>query len=258
MGKIKVLIVDDEALGRSRIMDLLPGNKSIEEIREAEDVPSAIDYIHTFQPDILFLDIHLGTTSGFDLLEQITEEEFPLTIFVTAFDEYALKAFDYSAVDYLLKPFTNERFYKALNSAFSQLETRDALEQQKKFSDILTFIRSKGLDTGLRNNKLAIKVGNKTNFIDKNDIKYILASGYYVEIYANEKKHVLRSSLSNMLEVLNNEKFVRIHRSTVVNLEEVTEVIHSDYGEVDVKLSDQRLFRLSKSYKKQFFDLVGL
>ncbi len=129
---------------------------------------------------------------------------------------------------------------------------------EDKITDLLKYVKNSNLSSINYSERLPVKLGNKVCFINVNDIKYIVASGYYAEIYTDDKKHLLRESLSNLIESLDPNKFIRVHRSTIINLTEVGELVNSNYGEIDVKMNDKKLFRISKSYKKKFLTKMGL
>ncbi len=258
MSEVTALVVDDEKLGRKRIIDLLATHSGIKIIGECDSAESAILNIQAKSPELVFLDIQLEDATGFDVLQKIRVNKAPLVIFVTAYDEFALKAFDYSAFDYLLKPFSDQRFHDSLKKALNQIQLMDHLEYEKKVHSILKYLETNGEADKNYTNKLPIRTGNKTSFIEKSDIKYVTASGYYAEIYTTGKMYVLRISLQEILLSLSSPQFIRIHRSTIVNAEEILEIIHSDYSEIDVKMSDNKMFRLSKSYKKKFMEYIGI
>ncbi|SNR83097.1 LytR/AlgR family response regulator transcription factor [Lutibacter flavus] len=254
--KINTLIIDDEALARQRLINLVNDVPELELIGECSTGKEAISAINEYEPDVIFLDIQMKDLNGFDVLQKITVNKKPLVVFVTAYNEYALKAFDFFAFDYLLKPYKDERFFKSIENIINFTNNKNYNPFDEKINDLLKYIKI--TETSNYSQKLPIKLGNKVYFIDLNDIKYIIASGYYAEIITNDKKHLLRESLSNLIESLDPNKFIRIHRSTIINLKEIGELIHSNYGEIDVKMNDKKLFRVSKSYKKMFLTKMGL
>ncbi len=258
MAETTILIIDDEELGRKRIKDLLSKVLGVKIIGESDSAAAAVKDIEKRLPDLVFLDIQLADATGFEVLQNIKVTKTPLVIFVTAYDEFALKAFDYSAFDYLTKPFSDQRFYDSLQKAIDQVHLLDRTEYDRKINRILKYLKNTQNPDNNHDSKLPIRTGNKTSFISKNEIKYIIASGYYVEIYTITKTHVLRFSLPEILTILNSQKFIRIHRSTIVNVDEIQEIVHSDYGEIDVKMGDNKMFRLSKSYKKFFMEFIGI
>ena len=256
--KINTIIIDDEALARQRIANLVNEVPEMELIDQCSTGKEAVLAIDEKEPDVIFLDIQMKDLNGFDVLQRITTDKKPLVIFVTAYNEYALKAFDYFAFDYLLKPYKDDRFFKSVENIINYNKKNDYNPFSEKLNDLLKYVQNKSEPASSFSEKLPVKLGNKVFFIDKNHIKYILASGYYAEIYTDDKKHLLRESLSNLIESLDPAKFIRIHRSTIINISEIKGLVNSNYGEVDVKMNDQNLFRVSKSYKKVFLTKMGL
>ncbi|MFD1161810.1 LytR/AlgR family response regulator transcription factor [Hwangdonia seohaensis] len=258
IAPIKAIIIDDEFLARKRVSNLLNDIKDIELIEECSSGKEAIKAIHDKKPDLIFLDIQITDMTGFDILKQIDESAMPLIIFITAFDEFALKAFDFFAFDYLLKPFKDERFFQSTNKVIDMFSSNKSDGLNKKINNLLQYIENPNTDFfETKNSKLAIKANGKISFIEKNDIKYIQASGYYAEIFTEQKKYLLREPLSSLLHQLKSFKFTRIHRSTIINTSLIKEVLYSNYGEIDVKMQDEKLFRISKSYKKEFQKKMG-
>ncbi len=177
----------------------------------------------------------------------------PLIVFITAYDNYAIQAFNNYALDFLLKPFKNNRFFETLN----RIEERIKLNSNG--TDIRKFLMEvQGRIPNPLASRLPIRENNRTVFVNKDRIKYICASSYYSDIYSLEKKYTVRESLKNLMPQLNAHKFVRIHRSTIINIDYMLELVHSDYNEMDVRMQDQELFRISKSYKKEFLQKLGL
>ncbi len=254
---MRTLIIDDEQLARKRIVNLLKEVKEIELIGECTNGENAISEINKQNPDLIFLDINMKDMNGFEVLQNIEVDPKPIVIFVTAYDEYALKAFDVYAFDFLLKPFKADRFFKTIKKVLevSRYEAENNFE--KRLNDLLK-LYSKYPTDSLYDQKLPIKIGNKTIFINTPDIKYILGSGYYAEIYVDDKKHLLRESLSNLNETLNKDVFFRIHRSAIINLNYLKEIVHSEYSEIDVRMKDNKLIKVSRSNKKEFLQKMGV
>ena len=249
----RVIIVDDELLARKRIAELLRMRPEFQIDAECANGEEAIGKINRLAPDVLFLDVELKDLTGFDVLQQLTLQKMPLIVFITAYDNYAIQAFNNYALDFLLKPFKNHRFF----------ETLDRIEERIKLNTNGTDIRKfllemQGGSSNPLASRLPIRENNRTVFVNKDRIKYICASSYYSDIYSVEKKYTVRESLKNLMPQLNVHKFVRIHRSTIINMDYMQELVHSDYNEMDVRMQDQELFRISKSYKKEFLQKLGL
>jgi len=253
--KISALIIDDEPLSRKLIINLLASVSEIEVTEQCKTGREAIEIINKLSPDLIFLDIKLKDMTGFDVLEKISIKV-PLVIFVTAFDSFAIKAFDFFAFDYLLKPFNEDRFYKSVNRAIENFKIRDTGIVQENIKDFLNHLRLPET-TADNNKKIPVSLGNKTTFVYHNDILYISASSYYVEIYTEKSKYLHRDSMYNLLNELNSNDFIRIHRSTIINLGCVHELVNFNYG-IGVRMTDLKQFRVSKSYKKEFLIKMGL
>ncbi|MFD1615661.1 LytR/AlgR family response regulator transcription factor [Gelatiniphilus marinus] len=256
---IKAIIIDDEFLARKRVANLLNEIKDIEVIEECSSGKEAIKAINNKKPDLIFLDIQITDMTGFDILKEVDESIRPLIIFITAFDEFALKAFDFFAFDYLLKPFKDERFFQSTNKVIELFSSNKSNALNKKINNLLKYINNPNASfQDIKHTKLAIKANGKISFIEKNDIKYIQASGYYAEIFTEQKKYLLRESLNSLLDQLKSFNFIRIHRSTIINSALIKEVLYSNYGEIDVKMMDEKLFRISKTHKKEFQKKMGI
>lgn len=254
---MKALVIDDEELARKRVLNLLEDVDKIEVIGECSNGRNAIERINADKPDLIFLDINMKDMNGFEVLKKVEISPKPVVIFVTAYDNYALKAFDVEAFDFLLKPFKDERFFKTINKVLHTTQTEADSNFEKRMVEFFHEYSKGGVQLNAVS-KIPIKQGNKTALVDPNDILYIQASGYYAEIFVDSKKYVLRESLNNLAEILDSNVFVRIHRSTIANLNFVDEIIHSDYSEIDAKMIDGKLLHISKSHKKEFLEKIGI
>lgn len=258
---LKALVIDDEPLARKRILLLLNDIQEIEAIGECKTGKEAVEAIQELLPDVVFLDIKMKDKTGFEVLKEIPEAKMPQVVFVTAYDAFALKAFDFYAVDYLLKPFSKERFLKAVDKILrTQKEQAPRTEQLNKIQEVVAYLdKLKQVSIPkMTSNKIPVRTGKKIEFIDTENIHYITASGSYVDIYTMKKNHVLRSTLQDLLSQLPANKFYRIHRSTIINMDFLIQVLQSDYGEIDVKMNDGKIFRVSKSYKKEIQHFLGI
>lgn len=256
MAKIKAVVVDDELLAIKRIEQLLKDHPEFEILASFTEADKAISEIDSLETDVLFLDVDLGFMSGFDILKKIQTS--PLVIFVTAYDKHAIAAFDHFAFDFLLKPYKDERFNKCINRVV-QLHLDDTKSSyEKRLKELIDHISQPKKENTFNSGKIMVKLGNKIQLIPTQDIMYIRASGYYSEIFTKNKKHVLRESLANLSKHLEPYSFSRIHRSTIVNFDFIQELINSNYGELDVKMTTNTLLRVSKSYKKAFLKKLGV
>ncbi|RLK06794.1 LytR/AlgR family response regulator transcription factor [Tenacibaculum discolor] len=254
--KVSILIIDNEKTARSRFKKLVSNYNFIEIVGECSDGLDAIEKINTLSPDVVYLDTKINNMTGFDIIEKITLPKKPIFIFTASSNEHAVKAFDYFAFDYLLKPLEEDRFYASIKKVIDYKK----IEKLSSLDNILDLVKEKTpIEMPVKGTKINIKSGNKIIFLERNNIKYISASGYYVEIFTTDnKKYLLRESLSSIIKRLNSNLFVRIHRSTIINSNFIDEIITSNYGETDVKINDNKTFRVSKSYKKDFQELMGV
>ena len=258
--KISILIVDDEKTARARFKKLVSEYSFIEIVGECSNGVDAIEKINTLSPDVVYLDTKINDMTGFDIIEKITLPQKPIFIFTASSNEYAVKAFDYFAFDYLLKPLEEDRFYSSIKKVINYKKIVELSNFNNNLDNIIGLVKeSTPIETPVKGTKINIKSGNKIIFLERNTIKYISASGYYVEIFTTDnKKYLLRESLSSIIKRLNSSLFVRIHRSTIINSNFIDEIITSNYGETDVKINDNKTFRVSKSYKKDFQELMGV
>lgn len=253
---VRTLIIDDESLARRRIRHLLGPRTDVEILGECRNGVEAIEAIRAERPELIFLDIQMKDMTGFEVLENIPSDEMPLVIFVTAYDQYAISAFDVFAFDYLLKPFKDERFQLSVDKAVDALSRR-RLPNAPQIQDLLAYLRREPT-TEARPRTIPIRGSGKISFVELSDITHIEASGYYVEIHTREKKYLLRETLTNLEHQLDPQHFVRIHRSTIVNLQYLSEIQHSGLNDVAVILKTGGSFRVSKTYREGLFERLGI
>ncbi|MCB0629224.1 MAG: LytTR family DNA-binding domain-containing protein [Saprospiraceae bacterium] len=263
--KIRTLIIDDEALARRRIRHLLDQRENVEVLKECKSGEEAINAIEREKPDLIFLDIQMKDMTGFEVLESVSVHPLPMTIFVTAYDQYAIKAFDIFAFDYLLKPFKEERFELSVDKAIASLRKNNSPDfgNSQQIQSLLSYLHQHTSGETANSspafaNTIPIKGAGKISFVEPKDIVHIEASGYYIEIHTEDKKYLLRESLGNMAEKLDEQIFIRIHRSTIVNLHYMEEIQHNGSSEVEVVLKNGRSFRVSKSYREELFERLGI
>ena len=250
---INALIVDDEPLARDRIRELLKEHPEIEVIGEARNGREAIDSIAALGPELVFLDVQMPDLDGFDVLQNLQVEKMPLIIFVTAYDQHALRAFDVHAVDYLTKPFDRKRFAEAVEHA--KVFMKGAKEPDT--ARILSMLQE--LRTGARYlERFAVKNGETVFFIRAEDVDAIEAQGNYVRLSVAKSSHLLRDTLNNVESQINPRRFVRIHRRTIVNIDRVKEVQTWARGEYRVVLFTGACYTLSRTYRQHFEKFIKL
>jgi two-component system LytT family response regulator len=242
---LRALIVDDEPLARQRVRDLLAHETEVEIAGEARDGYEAAESIRNLSPDVVFLDVQMPEMDGFGVIESIGVERFPAVIFTTAYDQYAIHAFEVSAVDYLLKPLDSDRFHQALERARAQRGRREDLR-----AELLGLLQSlparpRYLD------RLVVRSGGRIAFLHTEEIDCIEACGNYVKLCLGVEEHLLRMTMSALEGRLDPERFVRIHRSTIVNVERVKELQSTFHGEYVVILRTGRRVTLSRGYRER-------
>jgi len=233
-----VLIVDDEPLARSNIAVLLRLDPEIETVRECGSGMEPLAEIRSTKPDLVFLDVQMPECDGFDVLEMLGGELPPAVVFVTAYDQYALRAFEAGALDYMLKPFDNDRFELALARAKERIRH--------------------GKDQPSRPERLAIRGAGQVLFLKVSEIDWIEAADYYACLHVGRKTHLLRRSMSELEQELDQSVFCRIHRSTIVNLNRIRGLKVSEDGEYEVLLDTGAELRLSRRYRKQLRSRLGV
>ena len=236
--EIRALIVDDESLARSNLAVLLRDDPEVGSIRECGSGAEALGEIRVMKPDLLFLDVQMPECDGFDVLELLGGDVPPAVIFVTAYDQYALRAFEAGALDYLLKPFDNARFELALGRAKQRI--RSGVERSKKLE------------------RLAIKSAGQVTFVKIAEIDWIEAADYYACLHVGTRSHLLRRSMADLEEDLDPEMFCRVHRSSIVNLRRVRGLKLGEDGEYDVLLESGASIRLSRRYRRLLQERMGI
>lgn len=249
--KIRTLIVDDEPLARRNLRLLLEKDPQIEILGECANGREAVKAINTLSPDLIFLDIQMPEMDGFDVVEHVGPDHIQAIIFVTAFDQYALKAFDVHALDYLLKPFDDERFAHALRRAKSQIEAREINRLSKRLLALLDE-RERLSSTQQKNylTRVMIKASGRVVLLKVDDIDFIEADGNYAKLHAGRKAHLLREKMHDLEARLDPARFVRIHRSVIVNLDRIKEMHPHFNGDYVVILEDGRQLRLSRTRRE--------
>ncbi len=249
---IRAVIVDDEPLARRRIRDLLAAASDVEVVAECANGRDAIKAIESSRPDLLFLDIQMPEVDGFEVLETIGVGRVPVVVFVTSYDQFAVKAFEAQALDYLMKPFDDQRFITTLQRARAQLGDRKGDDVDRRLRALLEEVRgNKGY---LK--RLAVPVGNRSVFIRARDIDWIGAERNYIRVYSGGKGHLLRESLTHIEGELDPAMFCRIHRSTIVNIDRIQSVETTFRGEYVVTLQDRTKVTVGRSYRDNLHTLL--
>ena len=247
--KIRTVIVDDEELARERLRGLLAKESQVEIVGEAGDGRSALDLIEKLKPDLLFLDVQMPELNGFEVLGAL--EDPPNVVFVTAHDKFALKAFDVHAVDYLLKPFDRERFQTALQRAVTKIQTQKPGEAKAEIGAVLEETKPKNVE------RLLVKTQGRVLLIKVGDIDWVEAADNYVTLHVGKETHMMRETMNSLEGRLADDKFMRISRSTIVNVERIQELQPMFHGEYIVVLKNGAKLTLSRTYRDKLDQLMG-
>ena len=254
MRIIKTLVVDDEPFARARIVKLLSSFDYISVIGESKNGREAITQIQNYKPDLVFLDIQMPDFSGFDVLAKSDKENLPFIIFVTAYDQYALKAFDVQAVDYLLKPYDDERFTKALEHARKQIIQRDEALLHGKMMNLIQGHQHNQSDTTFH---IEIKDKGRSVSINTFDIYFLEAQGNYIKLHLEQKTYLLRETLHNIKASLDQSTFLQIHRSILVNRNYIKDIRYGGNNQYKVHLKNNISLQSSRSFKEDIQLYLG-
>src|SRR5262245_50384820 len=250
---IRALIVDDGPLVRERLRRLLQEEPDVEVVGECADGGDAVAMIRAAHPDLVFLDVQMPVLDGFGVLEAVGVEAMPAVIFVTAYDRYALRAFEYNALDYLLKPFDRERFRKALERARAHLGRGPTREDTQQLVGAVEEFRSEGKSL----ERLVVKSAGRVFFLRVEEIDWIEAAGNYIRLHVGRETHLLRDTMSSLETRLDPRRFLRIHRSTMVNIERIQELQPLFHGDYVVILRNGTQLNLSRGYRQRLQEVFG-
>jgi two-component system, LytTR family, response regulator len=247
---IRVVIADDERLARQKLRMLLETEPNIAVVAECQDGRQTLSAISCFHPDLLLLDIQMPDLDGFQVLGEIAPEEMPVVIFTSAYDQYAIRAFEAHALDYLLKPFDQERLHQAMDRARTELLKSENREITTKLMQLLSHIKSGNSASAADSpDRLVIKAKGRVIFLDLEEIDWVEAAANYVRLNVGKESYLLRETISRTSERLNPDHFIRIHRSTIVNARKIKELIPVNSGEYVVVLKNGKELSCSRGYR---------
>jgi two-component system LytT family response regulator len=251
MPSIRTVIIDDERLARQRIRRMLSEVPDFEVAAEFENSEHGLIYLESNPAELLFLDVQMPGMDGFALLEALSPERTPMVIFVTAYDEYALRAFEVHAFDYLLKPFDQARFDRTIDRARKQLTSED--RNSEKLIHLLNEFRQRNQEPA----RFAIKTPGRLFFVRQEDIDWMEAADNYVNLHVGAETHLIRETMNALEQRLDSHRFLRIHRSTIVNADRIKELRPWFHGEYIVLLKDGTELTLSRTYREKILSLLG-
>lgn len=241
---VRVLIVDDEFLARQRLEDLLAKEEHVTIAGTARDGNEAVEAIRTLKPDLVFLDVQMPGRTGLEVIDAIGADDMPVTIFTTAFDKFALKAFDMAAIDYLVKPFDDERFAQAMRRARKFIEAQPAQHVEAPHGKYL--------------DRISVESRGQIRVVPVAKIDYITASGPYAELHVAERTFAIREKMQTLEEKLDPAVFFRIHRSAIVRLDRIDTLLHAQGGDYAVRLKDGTELSVSRSRREELEGRVGV
>jgi two-component system LytT family response regulator len=265
MKKIRTLVVDDEPLARDGVLAMLKADPEVEVIGTCPDGQAALNTIRAQRPDLVFLDVQMPRRDGFAVLAELKPEERPAVIFVTAYDQYAIQAFEICAIDYLLKPFRDVRFAAALARAKAGIRQARESDMGRKMEQLLDYMREvtgkapegAPATAAESSDRVVLKTGNDLHFIRTSDIIWVESQADFVKVHTTGASQLVRETLQNLEQRVPAAKFLRIHRSSLVNLEHVKKVTPALYGDYTVLMSDNTVLRLSRKNRAKLKQLIS-
>ena len=268
MRKIKTIIVDDESLARRGLKLRLEAFDDVDIITECSNGREALEAVEEHNPDLVFLDIQMPGLDGFDVVKKLQGDEMPMVVFVTAFEQYAIEAFEVHAVDYVLKPIDDKRLSLAIERVREHLAQNESENQKKRLMDLISnitghspakindMLESGDVSANAYPEKIAIKDRGETTLVLARDITWIEAAGDYMCIHANDEVHVLRSTMKDLVKKLSPNDFQRVHRSTIVNINQIEKVCSHINGEYFLILKGGARLKMSRSYRDKIKHII--
>ena len=259
---LRVLIAEDEPLGQARILELIDEQPNVEVVATVENGHAAVEAIRNLKPDLVFLDVQMPRKNGIDVVRTIGPASMPVTVFVTGFDRYAVEAFEFAAVDYIVKPYSDERFEEAFHRARRKVE----LEGIHALRDQLLVLLQDGGASATQAaplakprylDRLAVQMRGRMLVVPVEQIDYITASGVYAEVVAGKNRYLIRESLSALEEQLDPEEFMRIHRSEIVRLDRIEMLVRAGGADHEVQLKDGTRLRVGRSRRDELEQKLG-
>lgn len=258
---IRTAVIDDEPVARRGICMLLADDPAIQIVGEAADANEAVELLERTEPDLVFLDVQMPGGDGFDVLRHVRPGAMPVVVFVTAYDEHAVRAFEIHAIDYLLKPYDNARFAQALARAKEELRRRRGESLDARLTQLLAFLQQAGMTPARAGqpeptDRILVKSSGEIFFLKAEEIDWIEAEGDYMKFHVGGRTHLMRETMARLEARLDPKRFVRIHRSTIVNVDRLRKLSPTFAGEYAVVLHDGTKLRLSRGYHERIAALL--
>ncbi len=258
---LRVLIADDEPLARQRLEDLLREQEGVDVVGMVDSGPDAVEAIRRLKPDLVFLDVQMPGLTGVEVVREVGPEDMPVTLFVTAYDQYALRAFELAALDYLLKPFDDERFEQAFLRARKMVRLRQVGELT---NHLVSLIQAQEPAAETRPvpasylERIAVETRGQVRIVPVDRIDFISASGPYAELHAGEETFLIRERMQTLEERLDPSRFFRIHRSTIVRLDQVDALLNRGGGDYGLRLKSGKRFSVSRNRYEELEQHLGV
>jgi two-component system, LytTR family, response regulator len=257
MPAIRTVIADDEPLARKKLRLLLGSEPGVQVVAECQDGHETIGAVHAHKPDLLLIDIRMPDADGFEVLGKLPADEMPVVVFTTAYDQFAVRAFEARATDYLLKPFERERLHQAIERARAELLKSHNRDLTARILDLLAASAEPKTDPRQIDDRMVIRAGGKVVFLDLAEVDWIEAAANYVKLNVGKDSYLLREGIGRVSERLDPDRFVRIHRSVIVNVRKIKELQPCDSGEYIAVLRNGKELSCSRGYRAELQRLIG-
>lgn len=254
---IRTIIADDEHLARRKLRVLLDSEPGVQVVAECQDGLHTVSAIQTHRPDLLLIDIRMPDMDGFQVLKRIASDEMPVVVFTTAYDQFAIRAFEAHALDYLLKPFDGERLHHAVERARTELLKFHNRDLTGRILDLLAKNAEPKMESKQVDDRMVIRAGGKVVFLDVKEIDWIEAAANYVKLNVGKDSYLLREGIGSISQRLDPDRFVRIHRSVIVNVRKIKELQPCESGEYIAVLRNGKELSCSRGYRTQLQRLIG-
>ena len=254
---IRTVIADDEHLARRKLRVLLDSEPGVQVVAECQDGQQTVNAVQTHRPDLLLIDIRMPDMDGFQVLKQIAPDAMPVVVFTTAYDQFAIRAFEAHALDYLLKPFDGERLHHAVERARAELLKLHDRDLTGRILDLLAKNMEPKMESKQGDDRMVIRAGGKVVFLDVKEIDWIEAAANYVKLNVGKDSYLLREGIGSISERLDPDRFVRIHRSVIVNVRKIKELQPCESGEYIAVLRNGKELSCSRGYRTQLQRLIG-